>query len=62
MAKLLFQVSDHNNKISEVHQFHFTGWPDHGAPKYCTEFLEFQKRINSQHKRKAGKPMLVHCR
>ena len=45
-----------------IHQFHFTAWPDHGVPKYATALLEFQKKVDKQHKRKNNKPMLVHCR
>lgn len=37
-------------------------WPDHGVPKYGTDLLEFQKRVDKHHKRKNSTPMLVHCR
>ena len=56
------QVSDEQSKIHEVHHFHYMAWPDHGVPKYGTDLLEFQKRIDKHHKRKNGTPMLVHCR
>lgn len=45
-----------------VNQLHFTAWPDHGVPKYPTALLEFQKKVDKQHKHKMNKPMLVHCR
>ena len=55
-------VQASNNEIKEVHQFHFTAWPDYGVPKHATDFIEFQKRIVNQQKHQADKPMLVHCR
>ena len=56
------QVTNQKHEVRSVTQFHFTAWPDHGVPKYGTALLEFQKRVDKHHKRKTGKPMLVHCR
>lgn len=45
-----------------IQQFHFTGWPDHGVPKFATALLEFHKKVDEYHKHKSYQPMLVHCR
>ena len=59
---MLSQVSGIKSEIRLIYHFHFTAWPDHGVPKYATSLLEFQKKVDKQHKRKNNKPMLVHCR
>ncbi|CAB1341115.1 unnamed protein product [Coregonus sp. 'balchen'] len=47
-------------KIREIRQFHFTGWPDHGVPYHATGLLGFVRRVKSKSPANAG-PMVVHC-
>jgi len=58
----VLQVTNQKHEVRLLTQFHFIAWPDHGVPNYSTALLEFQKRVDKHHKRKTGKPMLVHCR
>lgn len=46
-----------------VSQFHFTGWPDHGAPDTGCEFpaLSFILKSATASRDGAG-PVIVHCR
>ncbi|XP_065904635.1 receptor-type tyrosine-protein phosphatase S-like isoform X2 [Dysidea avara] len=44
----------------EVHQFHYTVWPDHGVPECGTPLLSFHNRVEKFHKR-ISTPMVVHC-
>uniref|UniRef100_A0A4W5JUU7 protein-tyrosine-phosphatase n=1 Tax=Hucho hucho TaxID=62062 RepID=A0A4W5JUU7_9TELE len=48
------------HEIREIHQFHFTGWPDHGVPYHTTGLLGFVRRVKSKTPANAG-PMVVHC-
>ena len=46
--------------MREVHQFHFTSWPDHGVPQYATAMLAMVRRVQAFHTAESG-PMVVHC-
>ncbi|XP_064605803.1 receptor-type tyrosine-protein phosphatase kappa-like [Liolophura sinensis] len=43
-----------------VKQFHFTAWPDHGAPAHATALLDFRDKVNSCQTQVSG-PVVVHC-
>lgn len=47
----------------EVLQYHFTGWPDHGAPDAGCEYpaLDFILKSAAANQDGAG-PIIVHCR
>ena len=46
-----------------VCQYHFTGWPDHGAPDHGCEYpaLDFIFKSSAASQEGAG-PIIVHCR
>ncbi|XP_058853631.1 receptor-type tyrosine-protein phosphatase U-like isoform X8 [Acipenser ruthenus] len=44
----------------EVHQFHFTSWPEHGVPYHATGLLAFIRRVKASTPPDAG-PVVVHC-
>ena len=44
-----------------VKQFHYTSWPDFGAPANAESVVLFVKVLMKEHQSQAG-PMLVHCR
>lgn len=46
-----------------VSQYHFTGWPDHGAPDFGCEYpaLDFILKSAAASEDGAG-PIIVHCR
>lgn len=46
---------------SELRQFQFMAWPDHGVPEYPTPILAFLRRVKACNPPDAG-PMVVHCR
>ena len=54
------EIASSSENIVEVHQFHYTVWPDHGIPKDGTPLLSFHKRVEKFHKR-GDTPMVVHC-
>ncbi|XP_064604299.1 receptor-type tyrosine-protein phosphatase kappa-like [Liolophura sinensis] len=43
-----------------VKQFHFTAWPDHGAPAHATALLDFRDKVNNCQTQFSG-PVVVHC-
>ena len=45
----------------KVSQYHFTSWPDHGVPKFATTLLSFIRRVQKEHQKDLGVPLLVHC-
>ena len=45
----------------KVSQHHFTSWPDHGVPKFATSLLSFIRRVQKEHNKDMGVPLLVHC-
>lgn len=53
------QVNKENN-VLEVHQFHYTVWPDHGVPECGTPLLSFHSRVEKFFKRGEA-PMVIHC-
>ena len=42
-------------------QYHFVSWPDHGVPKFATSLLSFIRRVQKEHNKELGVPLLVHC-
>ena len=58
-SSVFVQVNNGNN-VLEVHQFHYTVWPDHGVPDYATPLLSFHSRVEKFFKR-GGAPMVIHC-
>ncbi|XP_064604675.1 receptor-type tyrosine-protein phosphatase kappa-like [Liolophura sinensis] len=48
------------NKTQLVKQFHFTAWPDHGAPSNASSLLDFQRKVLG-HKSPLIGPIVVHC-
>lgn len=51
-------MSEENSRI--VKQFHFTAWPDHGAPTYATTILNFKRKVMMYNPDSSG-PILIHC-
>eukprot|EP00105_Crassostrea_gigas_P043042 XP_019927190.1 PREDICTED: receptor-type tyrosine-protein phosphatase kappa-like isoform X2 [Crassostrea gigas] len=49
----------YEGETRRIHQFHFTGWPDHGIPE-TLELVHFLKRVQSSEFYDQS-PMLVHC-
>ena len=45
----------------KVSQHHFISWPDHGIPKFATSLLSFIRRVQKEHNKDVGVPLLVHC-
>ena len=61
-----FQVSRDNTRHSSrvVVQYHFTSWPEHGAPGNPLALLEFHMRVRSKVSNSVSSedtPLLVHC-
>ena len=50
-----------NQKIKEVSQLHFIGWPDHGVPNIIDTYSTFIRMIDYINKNKDDKPIVVHC-
>ena len=53
-----------NNKTKEekeVTQFHYEGWPDHGAPNVNEAFEVFEYMIKEVDKLKGDGPGVIHC-
>ena len=42
-------------------QYHYTSWPDHGVPIIATSLLSFIRRVQKEHNKELGVPLLVHC-
>ena len=56
----VFQGAD----IREIHQFHYTVWPDHGVPdtaETMVKFIRYVRRTIDREAEHAG-PTVVHCR
>ncbi|XP_068055179.1 receptor-type tyrosine-protein phosphatase F isoform X12 [Anomalospiza imberbis] len=49
-----------SNEKTELRQFQFMAWPDHGVPEYPTPILAFLRRVKACNPTDAG-PMVVHC-
>ncbi|XP_069125795.1 receptor-type tyrosine-protein phosphatase epsilon-like [Argopecten irradians] len=45
--------------VRQIHQFHYTTWPDHGTPD-PNELIVFHQRVKNYEARLTGK-MVVHC-
>ena len=41
-------------------QYHYTTWPDHGAPSHATALWRVHREVTSQADK--DKPIVVHCR
>ncbi|XP_052762308.1 receptor-type tyrosine-protein phosphatase T-like [Mya arenaria] len=54
-----FQIS-RNSEGRELHQFHFTCWPDRRVPEDVAPLVEFRKMVLNT-KTKLNGPTLVHC-
>lgn len=57
----LMNSEDENTKHRIVQQFHFTGWPDHGVPKYATPLLKLIKRVRAHQSLQPTSPIAIHC-
>ena len=46
-----------------VHQYHFSGWPDHGVPDSATPLINFTHVVR-RHRQSEDQhaPLIVHCR
>ncbi|XP_067092580.1 receptor-type tyrosine-protein phosphatase T [Osmerus mordax] len=49
-----------HHEIREIHQFHFSSWPDHGVPCYATGLLGFIRQVKFLNPPEAG-PIVAHC-
>ncbi|XP_022810230.1 receptor-type tyrosine-protein phosphatase S-like, partial [Stylophora pistillata] len=47
-------------KTREVHQYHFTSWPDRGVPHHSTALLGFRWKVHARNQTSGG-PLVVHC-
>ncbi|RMX56301.1 hypothetical protein pdam_00021644 [Pocillopora damicornis] len=47
-------------KTREIHQYHFTSWPDRGVPHHSTALLAFRWKVHVQNQATGG-PLVVHC-
>ena len=48
-----------SNERRQVHQFHFTSWPDKGVPQHATAVLAFRRKLRLTPN---PGPTVVHCR
>ena len=60
LPSLLPSQAGSGKDVREVHQFHFTSWPDHGVLQYATAMLAMVRRVQAFHTAESG-PMVVHC-
>ena len=56
---LLLQLPSGDSR--HVIQFHFTRWPDFGAPSYPYDMLHFVRLVRAHTSEDHG-PIVVHCR
>ncbi|OWF35537.1 receptor-type tyrosine-protein phosphatase S-like isoform X1 [Mizuhopecten yessoensis] len=54
-----FQLSK-GNQFSELKQYHYTTWPDHGVPRFGNSLLLLRQKIRAYDNLDAGPP-IVHC-
>jgi netrin-G3 ligand len=52
---------DNGLTVLGVSQYQFTSWPDHGVPQFATSLIGFIKRVQMDHNKDKGVPLLVHC-
>ena len=53
---------DPRHKPRRIHQYHFTGWPDHSVPEDPSSLLSFLLDIHQKQKDiNSSSPMVVHC-
>ena len=50
-----------NSSEKIITQIHYTGWPDHGAPKIETGFDSFSYMIDKVDELKGNGPVVTHC-
>ena len=55
------QPNDPESRPLVVSHYHFTSWPDHGVPQFATSLIGFIKRVQKDHDKDKGVPLLVHC-
>ncbi|XP_071854125.1 uncharacterized protein [Apostichopus japonicus] len=56
-------ISDiHDDKILNVHQLQFHGWPQGGVPEDYTNLIDFIKQVKMKQEQTKMSPMLIHCR
>ncbi|XP_064100729.1 receptor-type tyrosine-protein phosphatase alpha-like [Macrobrachium nipponense] len=60
LTDLVERGRSHVKTKRKIRQFHFTAWPDYGAPKHEDQLLDFISFIRTQ-REVVGKPMVVHC-
>ena len=60
MLPVVFLQSE-TNETHHVIQYHYTKWPDFGAPHQPNDMLHFIKVVRSQVKQEHG-PIVTHCR
>ena len=58
---LSLQPSDPDTKDLIVSQYHFTSWPDLEVHQFATSLIGFIKRVQRNHNKDEGVPLLVHC-
>ncbi|PIK46301.1 amPTPR4b [Apostichopus japonicus] len=56
-------ISDiHDDKILNVHQLQFHGWPQGGVPEDYTNLIDFIKQVKMKQEQTKMSPLLIHCR
>ena len=58
---ITFDSQIESDKQLKVNQYQYTSWPDHGVPKVATSLLSFIRRVQKEHNKELGVPLLVHC-
>nr|XP_056707926.1 receptor-type tyrosine-protein phosphatase eta-like [Euleptes europaea] len=57
-----FSMEKSDSSVSHpVRQFHFTAWPDHGAPETTDLLISFRHLVQEYMKQNPPTPTLVHC-
>ncbi|XP_072046563.1 uncharacterized protein [Amphiura filiformis] len=56
-----FEISEDGESKGHVRIFQYRNWPDHGAPQDPRSVLKFVQTVRSQHPRRSGPGIVVHC-
>eukprot|EP00058_Branchiostoma_floridae_P015854 XP_002601342.1 hypothetical protein BRAFLDRAFT_59175 [Branchiostoma floridae] len=48
-------------KSRNVHQFHFHGWPEHGAPDNAAGIIDLIGQVQKQQQLSGNGPITIHC-